>query len=49
MLPDDYTRKLKQDLAESDASSKTSHLEPDPELAVEPQSEAPRRFDIPAR
>ena len=29
MLPDDYLRKLKQDLAESDASSESSRLEPD--------------------
>jgi len=42
MLPDDYLRKLKQDLSESDASSETIHLEPDPEHADESQGNEPR-------
>jgi len=42
MLPDDYLRKLKQDLAESDAAESTTHREPDTERADESQSdEAP--------
>ena len=40
MLPDNYLRKLKQDLAEADKfADSTTHLEPDPELADEPQGD----------
>jgi hypothetical protein len=38
MLPDDYLRKLKQDLAEADQlADSTTHLEPDPEQSAESQ------------
>ena len=40
MLPDDYLRKLKQDLAESDAAADSAtHLEPDPEQPAESQGD----------
>ncbi len=40
MLPDDYLRKMRQDLAESDAAADSAtHLEPDPELFDESQSD----------
>ena len=35
MLPDDYLRKMRQDLAEADKAVESTHLEPDPELCDE--------------
>jgi hypothetical protein len=38
MLPDDYLRKMKQDLAEADQlADSATHLEPDPEQSAESQ------------
>jgi hypothetical protein len=42
MLPDDYLRKLKQDLAESDeAANSATHLEPVEEHEDEPCASPP--------
>ena len=38
MLPDDYFRRLRQDTAEAEKMTESTHLEPDPELTDEPQS-----------
>jgi hypothetical protein len=37
MLPDNYLRKMKQDLAEADKMTESTHLEPEPELCDESQ------------
>jgi hypothetical protein len=49
MLPDDYFRRMKQDLAEADAmvQSKTRY-EPDPDFSPRPPT-ATSRLDMPAR
>jgi len=40
MLPDDYLRKLKQDLSESDAASESStRTEPDPDFSPPPDAD----------
>ena len=39
MLPDDYLRKLKQDLAEADKAIESTYLEPNPGLCDESQGD----------
>ena len=39
MLPDNYLRKMKQDLAEAEKMTESTHLEPDPDFCAESQSD----------
>jgi hypothetical protein len=42
LLPDNYLRKMKQDLADADKfADSATHLEPDPEFIAEPQNDNP--------